>query len=71
MEAVDIPETFDICQSIIRAGGHIANLGAHGKSVEFRAVVESGDVEPEDLVTHRRMTAWKQKRRQASLLAAL
>ncbi|MDX5439915.1 MAG: zinc-dependent alcohol dehydrogenase family protein [Alteromonadaceae bacterium] len=78
MEAVGIPETFDICQSIIRAGGNIANIGVHGKSVEFRLqdlwiknitvrtglvstntipvlmkVVESGDVKPEDLVTHR------------------
>jgi len=36
MEAVGIPETFDICQSIVRAGGHIANIGVHGKSVELK-----------------------------------
>lgn len=36
MEAVGIPETFDICQRIVRAGGHIANIGVHGKSVQFR-----------------------------------
>jgi len=36
MEAVGIPETFDICQSIVRAGGHIVNIGVHGKSVEFK-----------------------------------
>ncbi|TLF52601.1 zinc-dependent alcohol dehydrogenase family protein [Halomonas urmiana] len=36
MEAVGIPETFDICQRIVRPGGHIANIGVHGKSVEFR-----------------------------------
>tara|TARA_R110002074_G_scaffold90763_3_gene198819 strand:- start:3784 stop:4266 length:483 start_codon:yes stop_codon:yes gene_type:complete len=36
MEAVGIPETFDICQSIVRSGGHIANIGVHGKSVEFK-----------------------------------
>jgi len=36
MEAVGIPETFDVCQRIVRPGGHIANLGVHGKSVEFR-----------------------------------
>ncbi|MDA3922612.1 MAG: zinc-dependent alcohol dehydrogenase family protein [Salinisphaera sp.] len=35
MEAVGIPQTFDICQRIVRAGGHIANIGVHGKSVEF------------------------------------
>ena len=36
MEAVGLPETFDICQRIVRAGGHIANIGVHGRSVEFR-----------------------------------
>jgi len=36
MEAVGIPETFDICQRIVRPGGHIANLGVHGKSVDLR-----------------------------------
>ncbi|WP_041381740.1 zinc-binding dehydrogenase [Spiribacter curvatus] len=35
MEAVGIPETFDTCQSIVKAGGHIANIGVHGTSVEF------------------------------------
>ncbi len=35
IEAVGIPPTFDICQSIVRPGGHIANVGVHGKSVEF------------------------------------
>ncbi|MHB1687996.1 MAG: zinc-dependent alcohol dehydrogenase family protein [Ignavibacteriaceae bacterium] len=33
IEAVGISATFDICQSIIAAGGHIANVGVHGKSV--------------------------------------
>ncbi|WP_018404367.1 zinc-dependent alcohol dehydrogenase family protein [Marinobacter gelidimuriae] len=36
MEAVGYPETFDICQDIIRPGGFIANIGVHGKSVEFK-----------------------------------
>ncbi|HSH47755.1 MAG TPA: zinc-dependent alcohol dehydrogenase family protein [Halomonas sp.] len=78
MEAVGIPETFDLCQSIVRPGGHIANIGVHGKSVDLQLqdlwiknitlrtglvntntipvlmrVVESGGVEPEELVTHR------------------
>lgn len=35
IEAVGIPETFDICQNIVTAGGHIANVGVHGKSVEL------------------------------------
>jgi alcohol dehydrogenase len=33
IEAVGIPATFEICQSIIAPGGHIANIGVHGKSV--------------------------------------
>lgn len=36
MEAVGIPETFDICQRLVRAGGHIANIGVHGKSVDLQ-----------------------------------
>ena len=35
IEAVGAPNTFDICQSIVAAGGHIANVGVHGKSVEL------------------------------------
>jgi alcohol dehydrogenase len=35
MEAVGIPATFDICQEIIKPGGRIANVGVHGKSVDF------------------------------------
>ena len=36
IEAVGIPETFDICQDIIRPGGHIANVGVHGKPVDLQ-----------------------------------
>ena len=36
IEAVGVSATFDICQSIIAAGGHIANVGVHGKSVELQ-----------------------------------
>ncbi len=78
MEAVGIPATFDVCQRIVRAGGHIANIGVHGTSVDLQLqdlwiknitlrtglvstntvpvlmrVVESGGVEPGQLVTHR------------------
>jgi alcohol dehydrogenase len=35
IEAVGIPATFDICQAIVAAGGRIANVGVHGKSVEL------------------------------------
>ena len=33
IEAVGVPATFDICQSILAAGGHLANIGVHGKPV--------------------------------------
>lgn len=36
IEAVGVPATFDICQAIVTAGGHIANIGVHGRSVELR-----------------------------------
>jgi alcohol dehydrogenase len=35
IEAVGVPATFDICQAIVAAGGHIANVGVHGKPVEL------------------------------------
>jgi alcohol dehydrogenase len=35
IEAVGIPATFAICQAIVGAGGHIANIGVHGKPVEL------------------------------------
>ncbi len=35
IEAVGVSATFDICQSIVAAGGHLANVGVHGKSVEL------------------------------------
>jgi alcohol dehydrogenase len=36
IEAVGIPATFDICQDIVAAGGHIANVGVHGKGVTLK-----------------------------------
>jgi alcohol dehydrogenase len=33
IEAVGIPETFELCQAIIAPGGRIANVGVHGRSV--------------------------------------
>ncbi|NWN96779.1 MAG: zinc-dependent alcohol dehydrogenase family protein [Bacillus sp. (in: Bacteria)] len=35
IEAVGIPATFVICQEIVKPGGYIANVGVHGKPVEF------------------------------------
>ena len=30
MEAVGIPETFEMCAQLVRPGGHVANIGVHG-----------------------------------------
>jgi len=35
IEAVGIQVSFDICQTIVTAGGHIANVGVHGKPVQL------------------------------------
>lgn len=35
MECVGYPATWNVAQKIISIGGHIANLGVHGKPVEF------------------------------------
>jgi alcohol dehydrogenase len=35
IEAVGVPATFDICQSIVAPGGRIANVGVHGRPVEL------------------------------------
>lgn len=35
IEAVGIPATFDMCTKIVRPGGHIANVGVHGKPVQL------------------------------------
>ncbi|MEW1700404.1 zinc-dependent alcohol dehydrogenase family protein [Streptomyces sp. NPDC091278] len=31
MEAVGVPETFEMCTRMVRPGGHVANIGVHGK----------------------------------------
>jgi alcohol dehydrogenase len=36
VEAVGIPQTFDMCTSLIRPGGAVANVGVHGESVELK-----------------------------------
>ncbi len=35
IEAVGIPATFELCEKIVAAGGHIANIGVHGKKVDL------------------------------------
>ncbi|MET8808970.1 zinc-dependent alcohol dehydrogenase family protein [Streptomyces sp. NPDC004546] len=33
MEAVGVPESFELCTRMVRPGGHVANIGVHGKPV--------------------------------------
>ncbi|UCT05967.1 zinc-dependent alcohol dehydrogenase family protein [Enterobacter mori] len=35
MEAVGLEPTWNICQHVVKEGGHLANVGVHGKSVNF------------------------------------
>lgn len=35
MEAIGVPSSFDVCQAVVAAGGHIANIGVHGKPVQL------------------------------------
>ncbi|MEO8772055.1 MAG: zinc-binding dehydrogenase, partial [Ferruginibacter sp.] len=36
IEAVGMAATFDICQNILRPGGHLANIGVHGNVVNLQ-----------------------------------
>jgi alcohol dehydrogenase len=36
IEAVGIPPSFDVCQGIVAPGGHVANVGVHGKPVQLQ-----------------------------------
>jgi alcohol dehydrogenase len=31
VEAVGVPETFELCTALVRPGGHVANVGVHGR----------------------------------------
>lgn len=35
IEAVGVPETFDLCTTLVRPGGRVANVGVHGTSVNL------------------------------------
>jgi len=35
IEAVGSADTFNLCQDIVKPGGHIANIGIHGKHVDL------------------------------------
>ncbi|MCU6561549.1 zinc-binding dehydrogenase, partial [Klebsiella pneumoniae] len=36
IEEVGIPATWNMCQDIVKPGGHIAVVGVHGQSVDFK-----------------------------------
>ena len=31
IEAVGVPDTFELCTRLVRPGGHVANVGVHGR----------------------------------------
>jgi alcohol dehydrogenase len=33
IEAVGVPESFELCTNLVRPGGRVANIGVHGKPV--------------------------------------
>ena len=33
IEAVGVPASFELCTELVRPGGHVANIGVHGKPV--------------------------------------
>jgi alcohol dehydrogenase len=35
IEAVGLPATFELCTELVRPGGHVANIGVHGKPATF------------------------------------
>lgn len=35
IEAVGLPETFELCQKLVAPGGSIANIGVHGQRVNL------------------------------------
>ncbi|MGW1809747.1 zinc-dependent alcohol dehydrogenase family protein [Streptomyces sp. NPDC002078] len=36
MEAVGVPESFELCTRMVRPGGHVANIGVHGRPATLR-----------------------------------
>ena len=42
VEAVGVPATFAMCVDLVRPGGHVANVGVHGKAVELEPCRSSG-----------------------------
>jgi alcohol dehydrogenase len=35
IEAVGVPDTFELCTRMVRPGGHVANVGVHGRPATF------------------------------------
>ena len=50
IEAVGIPETFELCTRLVRPGGHVAKVGVHGKP----AVLHLGGPVDQGCDDHRR-----------------
>lgn len=68
IEAVGLPETFELCASLVRPGGHVANVGVHGKSAVLHLedlwirnlTITTGLVDTSSTATLLRMVASRQ-----------
>ncbi|MFD6191955.1 zinc-dependent alcohol dehydrogenase family protein [Streptomyces sp. NPDC060275] len=65
IEAVGVPETFEMCTRMVRPGGHVANVGVHGKPASLHledlwiknVTITTGLVDTRSTPTLLRMTA--------------
>jgi alcohol dehydrogenase len=65
IEAVGIPETFELCTRLVRPGGHVANIGVHGKPATLHledlwikdVTITTGLVDTNSTATLLKMTA--------------
>ena len=79
IEAVGVPDTFELCTQLVRPGGHLANVGVHGKpghctveSLWIRDItVTMGLVDAYSTATLMQLVHSAQDRRQRALSATI
>jgi alcohol dehydrogenase len=65
IEAVGVPESFELCTRLVRPGGHVANIGVHGKPATLHledlwikdVTITTGLVDTSSTATLLKMTA--------------
>ena len=62
IEAVGVPETFELCTELIRPGGRVANVGVHGKC----ATLHLEKLWIRDVTDHDRASSTRTRRRSCS-----